>query len=89
MEEKGKAQSVTHAIEQLRNTLEQIQLPNIKHAIIVKEKIPRSERHLYNWEHPSGFLYHGSKREHAVQVGPERLPIRMLKPRDAKGYGWT
>ncbi len=87
IEEKGKAQPIKHAIEQLQSTLEQLTLTNLKYAVIVKEKIPRAEAGLYRWDHRGHLLLSAFPSGKPITVG-DGLPVMIFTPQEAQFFGW-
>lgn len=86
MEIKGKSQPLKKAIAQVRATVEKSRTPNIKFAVIVKQKIPKAEQGFYRWNHNSMRLTYASSPERPVMVG-NSLPLYLLTPGQAKSFG--
>jgi hypothetical protein len=86
IEKKGRAQKLSKAISQIHNTVERTTIKNIKFAIVVKEKIPRAEQGFYHWDHVTMRVTYSRSPERPVMVA-NGLPLYMLTPGQARGYG--
>lgn len=86
IEKKGSSQPVKKGISQLESTILNVKLPNIKFAILVKDRIPRIEQGFYHWDQSTGEVTVGHSVERPVMVAHDK-PLIMLTHARARAYG--